>query len=141
VTTDLIIASAPPEQAGAAAAVSETSAEFGGALGIAVFGTIGIAVYRAAVADAIPLDLSPAAAAAARGTLGGALSVADQLPAGAGDSMLLVARDAFSKGLHLVAAISTIGTLGLAVFSAFLFRRVRTVAQSHSQAPSTDAGS
>src|SRR5690606_8971106 len=46
-TTDLIIGSAPPERAGAASALSETSAEFGGALGIAVFGSIGVAVYRA----------------------------------------------------------------------------------------------
>src|ERR671919_1426960 len=37
-TNDLIIGSAPPERAGAAAGMSETSAEFGGALGIAIFG-------------------------------------------------------------------------------------------------------
>ncbi|MCI0689515.1 MAG: MFS transporter, partial [Sporichthyaceae bacterium] len=37
-TTDLIVGSAPPERAGAAAAISETGAEFGGALGIAIFG-------------------------------------------------------------------------------------------------------
>ena len=39
--TELIVGSAPPEQAGAATGVSETSGELGGALGIAVLGSIG----------------------------------------------------------------------------------------------------
>ncbi|KGM33212.1 MFS transporter, partial [Inquilinus limosus] len=39
-TTDLIVGAAPPERAGSAAAISETGAEFGGALGIAVLGCV-----------------------------------------------------------------------------------------------------
>jgi DHA2 family multidrug resistance protein-like MFS transporter len=53
-TNDLIIGSAPPERAGAAAGLSETSAELGGALGIAFFGSIGTAIYRGAMAGGIP---------------------------------------------------------------------------------------
>ena len=45
--TDLVVGSAPVERAGAASAISETSAELGGALGIAILGSIGTAVYRA----------------------------------------------------------------------------------------------
>ena len=52
--TELIVGSAPPEQAGAATGISETSGELGGALGIAILGSIGTAVYRAEVADALP---------------------------------------------------------------------------------------
>src|SRR5712671_4098485 len=44
--TDLIVGTAPPERAGAAAAISETGSELGGALGIAILGSIGTAVYR-----------------------------------------------------------------------------------------------
>ncbi|MGH2618372.1 MAG: MFS transporter, partial [Thermomicrobiales bacterium] len=47
--TDIVVGTAPPERAGAASGVSETSAEFGGALGIAVLGSIGTAVYRSRV--------------------------------------------------------------------------------------------
>lgn len=47
---DLAIGSAPPERAGAASGISETSSELGGALGIALLGTIGTAVYRDGVA-------------------------------------------------------------------------------------------
>jgi MFS transporter, DHA2 family, multidrug resistance protein len=57
--TDLIVGSAPPEQAGAASAISETSSEFGAALGIAVLGSVGIAVYRAQVPTPSPLAFRP----------------------------------------------------------------------------------
>ena len=40
ITTDLVMGAAPPERAGAASAISETSFEFGGALGIAVLGSL-----------------------------------------------------------------------------------------------------
>ncbi|MDQ3054582.1 MAG: MFS transporter, partial [Actinomycetota bacterium] len=52
-TTELIVGSAPPERAGAASGISETAAELGGALGIAILGSIGVAIYRARVDDAI----------------------------------------------------------------------------------------
>jgi len=45
-TGDLIPAISPPERAGAASALSETANELGGALGIAILGSIGAAVYR-----------------------------------------------------------------------------------------------
>ncbi|HSJ49835.1 MAG TPA: MFS transporter, partial [Actinomycetota bacterium] len=45
-TTELIVGSAPPERAGAASGISETGAELGGALGIAILGSIGVAIYR-----------------------------------------------------------------------------------------------
>jgi MFS transporter, DHA2 family, multidrug resistance protein len=51
--TDLTVGAAPPERAGAASALAETSAEFGGALGIAILGVIGTAVYRSQVAAAV----------------------------------------------------------------------------------------
>src|ERR687895_1629536 len=64
-TNDLIIGAAPPERAGAAAGISETAAELGGALGIAVFGSIGVAIYRGALAGEAPPGIPTAAADAA----------------------------------------------------------------------------
>ncbi|MGQ0538391.1 MAG: MFS transporter, partial [Gemmatimonadaceae bacterium] len=124
-TTDLIVGSAPPERAGAAAAMSETSAEFGGALGIAVFGSIGVAVYRSVLADAVPAGLPGAAAEAARATLGGAVAAAAELPGRLGTELVAGAREAFLQGLRLVAAISVVGSLGLAAFVAATLRHVR----------------
>jgi MFS transporter, DHA2 family, multidrug resistance protein len=124
-TNDLIIGTAPPERAGAASGLSETSAEFSGALGIAVFGSIGIALYRRAMVDAIPSDVPPEAADAARDTLGGALAAASQLPAEVGTRLMAVASDAFVQGLQLSAAISTVGVVALAIFIAVTLRHVQ----------------
>ncbi|HEU4793313.1 MAG TPA: MFS transporter, partial [Nitrolancea sp.] len=143
-TTDLIIGSAPPERAGAASAISETGAEFGGALGIAVFGSIGIAMYRNGIADAIPTGIPPEAAAAARDTLGGALAIAGQLPAELGPQLVNAARAAFIDGLQFTATISTVGSIGIAVLVAVLLRHVRTgsepAEQSASEPNSLDEG-
>jgi MFS transporter, DHA2 family, multidrug resistance protein len=138
-TNDLIIGSAPPERAGAAAGISETAAEFGGAFGIAIFGSIGVALYRGAVGDAIPAGVSPQAAEAARDTLGGAIALAAQLPGELGSALIEAARDAFTKGVHLAAAISAVGTIGLAVFVALALKQVRGVSETQEESvPSPD---
>lgn len=122
-TVDLIVGSAPPERAGAASGISETAAELGGAVGIAVFGSIGVAVYRTAMAGA-GAGVPPEALAAAHDTLGGALSVSAQLPGPLGAQLLADAREAFTRGVQLVAALAAAGLLGLAVFAAATLRRV-----------------
>ena len=94
--TDLIVGAAPPERAGAASAISETSSEFGGALGIAVLGSIGAAVYRSQLANTLPIRCPASdAAAIARDTLGGAVAIAGRLPDQMGAQVLDTARDAF----------------------------------------------
>jgi DHA2 family multidrug resistance protein-like MFS transporter len=128
-TNDLILGSAPPERAGAASGLSETCAELGGALGIAIFGTIGIAVYRAAMPDAVP-GVPHDVMAIARDTLGGTVAIADQLPAQAGAELVNVARQAFTYGMQLTAAISVAGSLALALVAAAKLRRVGAASEA-----------
>ena len=123
--TDLIVGSAPPERAGVASGISETSAEFGGALGIAVLGSIGLAVYRSDVIDGVPAELPAAAADAARDTLGGAVAAAAQLPEGLGGALMDAAHVAFTNGLHTTAAIGAVISVALAVLATSLLRNVR----------------
>jgi MFS transporter, DHA2 family, multidrug resistance protein len=123
--TDIVVGSAPPERAGAASGISETSAEFGGALGIAILGSIGTAVYRSEVADAFPDGAPPEAAEAARDTLGGAVSVADQLPGTLAAELLDTAREAFTQGLQVSAITSVAIVLVMAILTAILLRHVR----------------
>ena len=132
-STDLIIGIAPPERAGAAAALSETSAELGGALGIAILGSIGTAVYRARVADALPAGVAPEAAEAARATLGGAVAAADQLPAQLGAALLGVAREAFVQSFEVTAAISAAVVIAAAAMALVLLRDVRTSSEPEPQ--------
>src|SRR5829696_2368760 len=128
--TDIIVGSAPPERAGVASGISETSAELGGALGIAVLGSIGTAVYRSEVADGFPDGVPPEAAEAARDTLGGAVAAADQLPDWVGTELLDAAREAFTQALQLTAITSAVIVLGMAILAAVLLRHVRTGSES-----------
>jgi DHA2 family multidrug resistance protein-like MFS transporter len=124
VGNELIMGAVPPERAGAAAAVVETASEFGGALGMAVLGSIGVAVYRSDLGRSAPAGLPHAALAAARDTLGGALSVAGQLPAQLGGELTAAARTAFTHGLDAAAIGAGIAMVAAAVLSARFFRGI-----------------
>jgi MFS transporter, DHA2 family, multidrug resistance protein len=121
-TNDMIIGAAPPARAGAASAISETGAELGGALSIAVLGTIGTAVYRGQVAEDLPAGVPPEEADAARETLGGAVVVAENLPARLADEVLAVAQEAFTLGFQVSALISAVVAAVTAVLAAYLLR-------------------
>jgi MFS transporter, DHA2 family, multidrug resistance protein len=128
--TDLMLENAPPERAGAASAIAETGSEFGGALGIAILGTIGTAVYRSQVADAVPAGVPPPAAEAARDTLGGAVAAGDQLPDPFAAELLDAAREAFTQGLQLAAGISATVVIVAAALAVVLLRRVGAGSES-----------
>ncbi len=115
-TTDIIIGSAPPERAGAAAAISETSGELGGVLGIAFMGSIGTAVYRTAMSDAPQ---------AARGTLGGALALAERLPSREAALLTQHAREAFVHAMDVTASIETGIVVIMAIMAFALLRSAR----------------
>ena len=136
-TTDLVVSSAPPERAGAASGISETGAELGGALGIAILGSIGVAVYRGELATTLPAGIPSQAAMAARDTLGGAVSVAQQLPADVGAAVLAAAREAFTLGLQLTTAISAVVAIGIAVLATVLLRGVHAPSEAEPTEPET----
>jgi DHA2 family multidrug resistance protein-like MFS transporter len=137
--TDLMVGTAPPERAGAASGISETSSELGGALGIAILGSIGTAVYRGQMTDAVPAAVPGAAAAAARDTLGGAVEAAGQLPDQLGTALLDAAREAFTQGVQLSFAISAAVAIGIAILVAALLRHVGAGSEREEQpAPSQD---
>ena len=138
-TTDLIVGSAPPERAGAASGISETGSELGGALGIAILGSIGMAIYRGGLADTLPDGVPTQAATAARDTLGGAVAVAPQLPADVGAALLAAAREAFTTGLQVTAGISAAIAVGAAVLATVALRGVPTTSQAKPAEPPAPA--
>lgn len=97
--TDVVVGSAPPNRSGAASALSETAAELGAALGIAVLGSIGTALYRSRVLDGLPTDISGEATEVISSSLGAALSVTEQLSAETANHLADLARHAFVDGL------------------------------------------
>ncbi|MFB6841645.1 MFS transporter [Streptomyces sp. NPDC056361] len=104
---ELALGAAPPERAGSAAAVMEAGQELGGALGMALLGSVGAAVYTAAMPTSAP--------AAARETLGGAL---DGSPA-----VLDTARTAFVDSMGAAAAGAALLMLIAAGAAVRLLRR------------------
>lgn len=133
-TVDMVVATAPPDRAGAASAIAETGAELGGALGLAVLGSLGMAVYRSGVISAMPSGVSAELSHVAQETLGGALEAARQLPEQIGTTLLEAARQSFVQGIHLNALIAVIGFVGLAILTATILRNVRPHGEPEEQA-------
>lgn len=132
-TTGTIIGSAPPERAGAVSAVAQTGAELGGALGIAVLGSLGTAIYRGMVTSALPPGVSPDLAATAHDTLAGALSVASQLSdSAAAATLILTARDALTTALHVTSAIGAVTSIVMAIAVLVYLRAPRSECQESS---------
>ncbi|MFJ6605624.1 MFS transporter [Streptomyces lydicus] len=123
---ELAIGVAPPERAGSASALLESGTELGGALGMAILGSIGSAVYRGHMDDAVSAGLPSGAADAARETLAGAAAVAGELPRRAGEALLAAARTAFTDGLQTAVLVAA-GVMALAAALAIaLLRGLRT---------------
>ncbi len=121
-TTELIVGSAPPERAGAASGIAETASELGGALGISLLGSIGVAIYRSRLTNSLPSEIPPEIAAIAKDTLGAAIGIARELPQELSTILLTTARDAFVRGMQIAAIIST-GVAIVAVILAFMMLR------------------
>ncbi|MFI5501808.1 MFS transporter [Nocardia asteroides] len=102
-----------PSRAGAASAISETGQELSAALGVAVIGSIGTAVYRGQMADTLPAGLPAEAARAAEDTLAGALHVAAMLPEALSAELSTVARQAYTQALQVNSLVG-IGLTGIA---------------------------
>jgi MFS transporter, DHA2 family, multidrug resistance protein len=111
---DLMLGAIPPERAGAAAAMNETVTELGGALGMAVMGSIGAAVYRHSLGTTVPVP--------ARSTLGGAVAVAAREPGAAGAQLLAAAREAFAHSVNMVSIVG-VAIMAVAVLLTILFLR------------------
>jgi DHA2 family multidrug resistance protein-like MFS transporter len=122
VGNEMIITAAPPERAGAASAISETCAEFSGALGIAVFGSLGTVLYRHALGSALPQSVPEATAADAMSTIGGAMAAAATLPPELGTMLRESAGAAFTNALQFNAAAGAAVILAASAVAARILR-------------------
>ncbi|MFI9559677.1 MFS transporter [Nonomuraea endophytica] len=110
--TALVIGSAPPEKAGAASAVNTTASDLGTSLGVAVLGSVGTAVYRAAMPAGAP------------DTLSGALTAAESLPGQTGEALVAAARAAYTDGLNVAGGIAAALVAVAIVLSLTMLRKV-----------------
>lgn len=129
--TEAVVGAVAPERAGSASALMETCSEFGGALGIAVLGSIGTAAYRSDLDTHLPAGLPTGAAAAAREGIAGATAAATNLPGAAAEALLTAARASFSHSMNVAALV---GTIMLAVTAVAVTLVLRGTAQATSVA-------
>jgi DHA2 family multidrug resistance protein-like MFS transporter len=136
----LVVPSAPPEKAGSAASLQATSGELGVALGLAVLGSIGMAVYRREVTVPAEAVGTPAGQAAGE-TIAGAMEVAQSLPPAVAGPLVESARAAFSSGLNTAAVICAVAFVGLALLAVATLRHIPPMgARPTEPAPGARAG-
>ncbi|MBM4630254.1 MFS transporter [Prescottella equi] len=119
-TSDLVVSSVEPERAGAASAVSETAYELGVALGVAILGSVVLAIFRRGMDVSA---LTPDQAHVAQGTLGGAVEVSKGMPAPQAEAFVDGAQAAFVDGMHIAAGATAIVLLITAILVARMLGR------------------
>jgi EmrB/QacA subfamily drug resistance transporter len=98
--TESIMGSLPKEKAGIGSAMNDTTRQVGGALGVAVLGSITAASYHASIDGSSVLAGLPAQAqAAAHDSIGGAVTVGHLLPAG-GQQLIADASQSFVHAMN-----------------------------------------
>jgi EmrB/QacA subfamily drug resistance transporter len=114
--TASIMSAVPPERAGVGSAVNDTTRQVGGALGVAVMGSIASSVYRHGVGDRLRGDGVPRGSLARiDDSVGGAFGAARDLGGTQGDAVLDAARHAFIDGVRASSFVALVLLLGAAV--------------------------
>ena len=116
--TEAMMATLPRDRVGAGSSVNNTVRQVGGALGVAVLGSVLASSYRAHVA-AVVEQLPPDLRGPASESVGGALAVAAQLPGAAGAELAEAARTGFVQAMHLTSTVSS----SVALFGALVVLR------------------
>lgn len=137
--THAIVSSLPPHKSGVGSALNDMTREAGGAIGIALLGSLLSVGYRQGISPRLG-DLPPAAAEAASDSIGGALSAGGELSAEAADRLHGVATAAFDRGMTLASWVAAAVLLIVAAIVYRLYPARRTVTDQAAPAE-TGAGS
>jgi MFS family permease len=117
--TESLMSSLPREQAGVGSAMNDTVRQVGGALGVAILGSLLSSGYRGdmdAAVSALPADAGHTASEG----VGGAMAVAHQIGGPAGDSLAATAQHAFTNAMGTTALIAAAAALIGSLFAARL---------------------
>ena len=109
-STASIMSSIPMNKAGVGSAVNDTTRELGGALGVAVLGSVVVSHYGSALAAKLA-DVPPAIAAVATKSVGAAVQIGDQMGGPAGAAIARAARSAFVDAMGIALLVGAGVTL------------------------------
>jgi EmrB/QacA subfamily drug resistance transporter len=137
--TESIMGSLPRAKAGVGSAVNDTTRQVGGALGVAIVGSVMASVYGNRVADTFSsAGLPQTAVDQAEDGLGQALAIAGdpRLPADVGAQLAQAAKDAFVAGMHRGVLV---GAVAVAIGAIVAFKWLPARAPELEMAPAPDA--
>jgi EmrB/QacA subfamily drug resistance transporter len=123
--TESIMGSLPASRAGVGSAVNDTTRQTGGAVGVAVMGTVFAACYHASIGKLLFLDASTRATA--RESIGTSLDAAARLTGTARTELLHASRTAFLTSMRVTYAVAVVMVL-CAVAVAWRFLPARAAA-------------
>jgi Na+/melibiose symporter-like transporter len=110
--TESIMGSLPREKAGVGSAMNDTTRQVGGAIGVAVLGSLLSSHYRPALSSALAGKVPASLVTAARDSVGRAVGVARDpshpIPARIGAEIISAAHQSFIGGLHLAAVVAAV---------------------------------
>jgi hypothetical protein len=113
--TESIMGALPRAKAGVGSAVNDTTRELGGALGVAIIGSILSSLYDSRLVDRAGGQVPAPALDAAKDSVGSALAVANQVGGAPGNALADAAREAFVHGMTraslVTAAFAAVGAL------------------------------
>jgi EmrB/QacA subfamily drug resistance transporter len=119
--TESVMGSLPSGDTGIGSATNNTFMQVGGALGVAVIGSLLTTRYQDTIAAALaPYHVPAAVMAAVRGSLGGALAVAARVGGALGAGLAHLAREAFVSGMNLGLVTGALVVLGGALVALFV---------------------
>jgi EmrB/QacA subfamily drug resistance transporter len=132
--TNSIMGSVPREQAGVASAINNTTRPVGGAMGVAVLGSILSTAYAASL-DTASLGVPAPESSAAEDSIGSAMQVAIRLGGPEGEALVLAARSAFVDAMSTAVLVgAAVALLGAFVAATVLPSRHREMAESEARA-------
>jgi EmrB/QacA subfamily drug resistance transporter len=117
--TESIMGALPPAQAGVGSAVNDTTRSLGGALGVAIMGSVAASVFASRIHPALT-HLPATVAAQAKASVGAAVTVGQHAPGSTGHNLVDAARQAFVTGsdhaMLIAVAAALLGSLVAARF-------------------------
>ena len=136
-STGAIVSSLPLSKAGVGSAVNDTTRELGGALGVAVVGSVLSSLYRSDIAGRIAA--LPAVARAGSGSLGAALQTARGLPAPSAELLVKAARQSYVHAFDLTLIVTVVVAVLASGTVAWLLRPAPTAEAEEQEAAAFEA--
>ena len=122
--TDSIMGSLPRNKAGVGSAVNDTTRQMGGAIGVAVFGSLMASHYTSSISSKlqgkVPADVYSRVSNNVGSAAGFVKDAGASLPKGLPAQLTTAANESFTSGLHIVgivaACITLLAAVGVAIF-------------------------